>query len=65
MKATFDVTVKIDGRNVGVSLAMRDGAKDVDTKVVGKLFSQMFLDVVWSNSVAGLITFLRLSCPRP
>ena len=30
MKATFDVTVKIDGRkNVGVSLAMHDGAKDI------------------------------------
>ena len=29
MKATFDVTVKIDGRNIGVSLAMRDGAKDI------------------------------------
>lgn len=41
MKATFDVTVKIDGRNVGVSLAMRDGAKDVDTKVVGKLLDQL------------------------
>ena len=41
MKATFDVTVKIDGRNVGVSLAMRDGAKNVDTKVVGKLLDQL------------------------
>jgi len=41
MKATFDVTVKIDGRNVGVSLAMRDGAKNVDTKVVGKLFNHL------------------------
>ena len=29
MKATFDVTVKIDGRNIGVSLAMHDGAKDI------------------------------------
>lgn len=41
MEATFDVTVKIDGRNVGVSLAMRDGAKNVDTKVVGKLLNQL------------------------
>lgn len=41
MKATFDVTVQIDGSNVGVSLAMRDGAEDVDLKVLKKLLRQL------------------------
>ena len=38
MKATFDVTVKINGRNVEVSLAMRDGAEDIDAKTIEKLW---------------------------
>ena len=37
MKATFDVTVTIDGSNVGVSLAMRDGSEDVDLKSLRKV----------------------------
>lgn len=41
MKVTFDVKVKIDGRNVGVSLSMRDGAEDVDAKVVEKLMKKL------------------------
>ena len=41
MKATFDVTVQIDGSNVGVSLSMRDGAEDVDLKVLKKLSRQL------------------------
>ena len=34
MKATFNVTVKIDGRNVESSLSMREGAENVEGKVV-------------------------------
>ncbi len=41
MKATFDVTVKINGRNVEVSLAMRDGAEDIDAKTIEKLLNQV------------------------
>ena len=35
MKATFDVTIKIDNRNVEISFGMKDGAQDVDTNLTG------------------------------
>ena len=41
MKATFDVTVQIDGSNVGVSLSMRDGAEDVELKVLRRLCGKL------------------------
>ncbi len=37
MKATFDVTVKIDGAEVETIFSMRDGAEDIDYKVIDKV----------------------------
>lgn len=35
MKATFDVTIKIDNRNVETSFGMKEGAQDVDANLTG------------------------------
>ena len=37
MKATFDVTVKIDGRKVETIFSMRDGVEDMDIEVIDKV----------------------------
>lgn len=34
MKATFDVTIKIDGRCVEAAFGMKDGAEDMDVNVL-------------------------------
>ena len=34
MKATFDVTIKIDGRSVEAAFGMKDGAEDMDVNVL-------------------------------
>ena len=36
MKATFDVTVKIDGAKVESIFSMRDGVENIDVKVIDK-----------------------------
>jgi hypothetical protein len=37
MKATFDVTVKIDGAKVETIFSMRDGAENTDSEVIDKV----------------------------
>jgi hypothetical protein len=37
MKATFDVTVKIDGAKVETIFSMRDGVENMDVKVIDKV----------------------------
>lgn len=37
MEATFDVTVKIDGRKVDIIFSMRDGVEDMDIEVIDKV----------------------------
>lgn len=37
MKATFDVTVKIDGAKVDIIFSMRDGVEDMDIEVIDKV----------------------------
>lgn len=37
MKATFDVTVKIDGAKVNIIFSMRDGVEDMDIEVIDKV----------------------------
>ena len=37
MKATFDVTVKIDGAKVETIFSMRDGVENMDVEVIDKV----------------------------
>jgi hypothetical protein len=37
MKATFDVTVKIDGAKVETIFSMHDGVENMDVKVIDKV----------------------------
>ena len=40
MKATFDVTIKIDGRCVEAAFGMKDGAEDMDVNVLQIVLKQ-------------------------
>lgn len=37
MNATFDVTIKIDNRNVETSFGMKEGAQDMDVNLLGQV----------------------------
>ena len=37
MEATFDVTVKIDGRKVETIFSMRDGVENMDVEIIDKV----------------------------
>ena len=37
MNASFDVTIKIDNRNVETSIGMKEGAQDMDVNLLGQV----------------------------
>lgn len=37
MNATFDVTIKIDNRNVETNFGMKEGAQDMDVNLLGQV----------------------------
>lgn len=37
MNVTFDITIKIDNRNVETAFGMQEGAKDMDVNLLGQV----------------------------
>ncbi len=58
MKATFDVTVKIDGTKVDMIFSMRDGVEDMDIEVIDKVTKA-------ATNFASMIKRRIYRAPRP